>query len=277
MEFNTVPYFETKDARGIEYSRVPKLLFPADSHGRSVLMQDVTMYSTGALADSLRSWLKGAHASSGRFEDAASWHPQATAEPISFRQGPRNIPLSGFEGTVKTAIEGAAFCLEWTSSSQKGVFPEYYKQVEGKRIAVSEAEVPVETRLADQTFTPASNSEKYSSPATGKTSWTVPGPKTGQMQASLTDGSTVTYAWYRFVDQPALQNLKLSAAQKAGLQRFVERLHAKWIITEEYIPPPSRGTLAALDSAILVKPPKGLELGYVPIVVDQTKKVVKLK
>jgi hypothetical protein len=30
--------------------------------------------------------------------------------------------------------------------------------------------------------------------------------------------------------------------------------------------PPSSGTLARLDPALLVAPPKGLEVGYVPIV-----------
>ena len=33
--------------------------------------------------------------------------------------------------------------------------------------------------------------------------------------------------------------------------------------------PPSRGTLATLDPALLVTPPKGLEVGYVPIVTHQ--------
>ena len=33
--------------------------------------------------------------------------------------------------------------------------------------------------------------------------------------------------------------------------------------------PPSSGTLASLDPALLVNPPKGLEVGYVPIVTRQ--------
>jgi hypothetical protein len=34
--------------------------------------------------------------------------------------------------------------------------------------------------------------------------------------------------------------------------------------------PPSRGTLVALDPALLVTPPQGLEVGYVPIVTGQS-------
>ena len=32
----------------------------------------------------------------------------------------------------------------------------------------------------------------------------------------LDDGSAVTYAWYRFVDQPALQDADLTAAEGGG-------------------------------------------------------------
>jgi hypothetical protein len=34
--------------------------------------------------------------------------------------------------------------------------------------------------------------------------------------------------------------------------------------------PPGMGTLAALDPALVVTPPKGLEIGYVPIVTAQS-------
>ena len=71
MEFNTVPYFESADSNGAVYSRVPKLLFPEDGNGRSVLMQDVTMYSTKALADSVHSWLQNGRAASGCFDRMA--------------------------------------------------------------------------------------------------------------------------------------------------------------------------------------------------------------
>ena len=274
MEFNTVPYFENHDAGGVTYSRVPKLLFPKDSSGKCVLMQDVTMYSTKALADSVHAWMHNGAASKGRFDTSASWQPQAKAEPISFRQGPKNVSLTGYDGTVKTVVDGNSFCLEWSGSDQigsvrKGVFPEYYKQVGSKRVAVAAADVPPETHLAEQRFTPARAGEPYTSPVGGKSCWNTPGPARGPFTAVLSDGSTVTYSWYRFVDQPALQSLGLSDAQKMKLQRFVERLHSRWKINGQYIPPPSRGSLATLDSAILVSPPRGLGVGYVPIVTGQ--------
>ena len=42
-----------------------------------------------------------------------------------------------------------------------------------------------------------------------------------------------------------------------------------WPADRDYLPPPTRGKLVALDPALLVKPPPGLEAGYVPIVTRQ--------
>ena len=83
------------------------------------------------------------------------------------------------------------------------------------------------------------------------------------------DGSVVTYHWYRFVDQPSFQQYAWSEEKKAKLQAFVEKLHANWPIDRDYMAPPTRGTLATLDPALLVTPPQGLEVGYVPIVTGQ--------
>jgi hypothetical protein len=49
----------------------------------------------------------------------------------------------------------------------------------------------------------------------------------------------------------------------------VEKLHANWPSDRDYMPPPTRGTLVALDPGLLVTPPDGLEVGYVPIVTHQ--------
>ncbi len=47
MEINTVPRFDGRDAQGVVYSKIPKLQFPVDEQGRSLLVQDVTYYSKG--------------------------------------------------------------------------------------------------------------------------------------------------------------------------------------------------------------------------------------
>ncbi len=90
------------------------------------------------------------------------------------------------------------------------------------------------------------------------------------MTVQLIDGSEVTYSWYRFVDQPSFQQYRWSADKKAKLQAIVEKLHASWRIDGDYMAPPTFGRLVELDPALIVTPPSGMEVGFVPIVTKQT-------
>jgi hypothetical protein len=91
----------------------------------------------------------------------------------------------------------------------------------------------------------------------------------GPFKALLGDGSVVTYYWYRFADQPALLNADLTPAERERLQARVVKLHKTWSKSRNYLAPPAKGKLAGLDPAQIVKPPKGLEFGYVPIATRQ--------
>jgi hypothetical protein len=88
----------------------------------------------------------------------------------------------------------------------------------------------------------------------------------------LGDGSIVTYYWYRFADQPALLNADLTDQEREELQLRVEKIHAHWRTDGSYLAPPTVGTLAELDPALIVSPPSGLEAGYIPIVTRQAAK-----
>jgi hypothetical protein len=165
--------------------------------------------------------------------------------------------------------ENDVWGLQWKDNkiSPKGVFPQYYKQVGKQRVAIPASEVPKETGLLKSTFKLAKPGEPFTSPSNG--AWSKPGPVKGPFKTKLIDGSVVTYSWYRFVDQPSFQQYKWSRSRKAKLQRFIEKVHAHWTIDRNYMPPPSSGELVALDAALLVTPPKGLEIGFVPIVTRQ--------
>ena len=112
--------------------------------------------------------------------------------------------------------------------------------------------------------------QAYSSPEAGESRWHTPGPKAGPFRVTLGDGSVVTYCWYRFIDQPSLEDADLSEAERDRLQSIVEKIHTQWTRDREYMARPARGRLATLDAALMVTPPPGLETGYVPIVVRQT-------
>ena len=269
MEINTVPRFDSKDAQGTVYSKIPKLQFPVDDQGRAYLVQDVAYYSKAALSDPFKIWRQGGPACSGRFDEKGAWKPKLNTNTPSYDQDGKK--MTGVDKVFDTRIfEGNVWGLEWTQSniSPTGFFPQYYKHVGDKRIAVAAADVPVETKLLTREFPLAKPGAPYTSPTIG--AWSRPGPKLGPFTAKLADGSVVTYSWYRFVDQPSFQQYAWSEEKKAKLQAFVEKLHANWPMDRDYMAPPTRGKLVALDSALLVTPPKGLEAGYVPIVTRQT-------
>jgi hypothetical protein len=148
-----------------------------------------------------------------------------------------------------------------------GYFPQYFKHVGDELVVVPAAAVPAETQLAAKEFALAGPRDPYASAATG--AWAKPGPKSGPRKVNLADGSTVTYCWYRFIDQPSFQQYNWDDEKKAKLQSFIEKIHADWPIDRDYMSPLTSGTLAALDPALLVTPPAGMEVGYVPIVTRQ--------
>jgi hypothetical protein len=268
MEINTVPRFEAKDAQGVVYSKLPRMHFPVDAQGRSYLVQDVTYYSSSALQDAFRSWRQGGPACSGRFDTKAAWKPKLTAQSTEYDQAGKKI--RGVQSVFDTKIfEGNVWGLQWSHSdkSAMGLFPQYYKHVGDERVAVAENQVPVETMLRRQEFALAAAGKPYTSPNKG--AWTKPGPIRGPLSANLADGSVVTYSWYRFVDQPSFQQYAWTVEKKAKLQALVEKVHATWRIDQEYMAPPTRGKLVSLDPALIVTPPGGLEVGYVPIVTRQ--------
>jgi hypothetical protein len=268
MEINTVPCFEAKDVKGVVYSKIPKLEFPVDDQRRTLLVQGVTYYSKAALYDGFKSWRHGGPACSGQFDEKGAWKSTLTTHTTRYDQAGKKI--TGVERVFDTKVyEGNVWGLEWFNSgiSPKGSFPQYFKHVGNERVAVSTAELPAETQLLSKEFKLAKAGSPYTSPDGG--AWGNPGPARGPFTVKLADGSLVTYSWYRFVDQPSFQQYGWSNDKKAKLQSFVEKIHASWPIYREYMAPPSSGTLATLDPALLVIPPKGLEVGYVPIVTRQ--------
>jgi hypothetical protein len=268
MEINTVPQIVARDAEGNEYSKIPALRFPVDEQGRAVLVQDVTYYAKSALYDDFLAWREGGPAPSGAFKPEGAFRAQLSTRTPGFDQD--DLPIEGVASTFDTRVfDDNTWGLVWKQggAAPRGQFPQYFKHEEGKRVAVAERDVPRGTGLREAEFALAERGEAFTSPGAG--AWSVPGPKTPSFKVVLGDGSLVTYAWYRFVDQPSFQQYAWSDEKKERLQALVEKIHRAWPIDRDYMPPPTSGELVALDPALFVTPPPGLEVGYVPIVTRQ--------
>ena len=268
MEINTVPRYDAQAADGTLYSKIPALRFPVDDAAEAVLVQDVTYYAKSALYDQFKAWRDGGPACSGTLDQRGAWKCQLTTRTTRYDQA--GTPLRGIEAAFDTKVfDGDAWGLEWFGGdlTKPGMFPQYFKQTDEGRVAIPASQVPPETGLLQQQFPLAGPGAEYTSPTTG--AWAEPGPSTGPFTVTLLDGSVVTYAWFRFVDQPSFQQYGWSPERKAALQSLVEKIHAEWPIDRNYMPPPTSGELVSLDPALLVTPPAGMEIGYVPIVTGQ--------
>ena len=180
------------------------------------------------------------------------------------------LPMEGVDTTFDTEVfEDNTWGLSWKPEGHapRGQFPQYFRHVGEKRVAIALDEVPTETGLREAQFELAERGEPFTSPSSG--AWTTPGAASGPHQVTLCDGSLVTYSWYRFIDQPSFQQYAWSAPKRARLQALVEKIHREWPIDRNYMPPPTTGRLVTLDPALLVTPPEGMEVGYVPIVTRQ--------
>lgn len=293
METQHIPAYLSKDKNGKQYARVAPTLFPVNAQGDSVLVHGITAYNKAALWDGVQAWFDGGKAVSGAIdpvgakmhsfsgEGGATWeiYPPNAAEK-------KKAPLAWDTFAKSIALGDTTFGYRWkkeyvaksdSDTRPLVTLPEYYrldKVGENEQwIVINRNEAPAETGLAEVEFprSMATDSEPYVTPDDADSCWKKPGPVAGPFHAKLGDGSTATYYWYRFADQPALLNADLTDAERENLQQRVEMLHREWTKDRDYLPPPTIGKLAELDPAVMVTPPKGMEVGYVPIVTRQGK------
>jgi hypothetical protein len=95
--------------------------------------------------------------------------------------------------------------------------------------------------------------------------WKKPGPAAGPFQTRLGDGSVVACSWYWFADQITMLTAGLTREARKLLQKRVEKLPRAWTKDRDYLAPHEIGTHTSLAPALIVTPPHGLEVGYVPI------------
>jgi hypothetical protein len=287
METQHIPAIFSKDKDGTWYARLAATAFPVTPAGHSALLHRHTVYKKAALWNDVERWFAGGAPADGVIKPAASATQQFKANGGSswsfFPPGvPRKQAASLAWKSFATSITPDPLTLgfRWNEelTHQRGALvtlPAFYrlgKEGEKQRWSVVSAkDVPEELGLTQYRFeTPKEEpQETRITPDEAESSWKEPGPKAGPFKARLGDGSAVTYYWYRFADQPAMLNADLTPAEREVVQKRVEKLHRAWTKDRDYLAPPDFGKLAEIDPALIVTPPPGLEVGYVPIATRQ--------
>jgi hypothetical protein len=298
METQYIPCKRAVDSKGQAYIRIAPTSFPENVGNQTVLLHQPTSYAKTALWDAVESWFKGGKpVTKGINPDGVSARHFKNDGYMTWEihtpqrgQKDKRVPIAWKEFAQPASVDGDTFGVRWASNlvtntlhpqGKLKTFPEYFRlenpddPKKERWVPVSPSDVPDETGLKKIVWQrPTEKPEPaYDTPEDKSSSWKTPGPAAGPFEARLGDGSTVTYYWYRFADQPALLNADLTKAEREEMQRRVELLHRTWTKEKTYLALPKNGAkLADLDPAQIVKPPKGMEIGYVPIAVRQVLK-----
>jgi hypothetical protein len=278
MEIGTVPMkVQYSSSNGKFYGRIPRMQFPNNGNGVSNLATDFALYSKAALSNGVDAWwMKGGSAPVQTFITSGRLVPKLKAETWAFHLnvdgGNKSVNVGGFMtrnvyNTGTTINPKQSFGLQWTSTPTM-VWPEYYVLNASTFEPIAANLLPADITLGWENFAAKPVGSNYTSNSTWNSPAPVPNTTT---TVALNDGSKVTYAWYKFVDQPSVQGFGWTAEQKATIQARIEKIHSSWSSSSAFMEAPSVGTLATMDTNLFVTPPTGKTIGYVPIVIGQSK------
>ncbi len=292
METQYVPAALSVDEKGETYARIAPTSFPVGPDGNTVVLHRLTSYNKKALWDGVKAWFDGGPPVSGainpdgayvqtfRANGGSTWKIYAENTPkekkVAMAWNSFATPIApdpttyGYKWNEQLVTQGRraraapAWCSPNISTSRtterrpSGSWPSPPKCRPRRDWPTLRFDRPKEKAP-----------EPYDTPEAPESSFKKPGPVAGPFKAHLGDGSVVTYYWYRFADQPALLNADLTTEEREKMQAKVEKLHRAWTKDRDYLAPPTVGKLADLDPAQIVTPPKGFEIGYVPIATRQ--------
>ena len=291
METQYVPAALSVDAKGETYARIAPTSFPVGPDGSTIVLHRLTSYNKKALLDGVKAWFEGGSAVSGAINPAgafvqtlranggSTWEIYAEKTPEE-----KKVAMAWNSFAKPIAPDPTTYGYKWNEqlvtkvnapNGSRVVLPEYFHLQNDRKknqwVAVKPIEVPTASGLAKVRFDRPKEKppEPYDTPEVPESAFKKPGPVAGPFKAHLGDGSVVTYYWYRFADQPALLNADLTREEREKMQAKVEKLHRAWTKDRDYLAPPTVGRLADLDPAQIVTPPKGYEIGYVPIATRQ--------
>ena len=280
------PALISEDQGGTPYAKIEPMQMPVSGENQSMALNRVTVYPQDTLWTAMQDWFDGGSPvattamQSGSYSRSFTNNGGSIVGEIGGGGIEHDINLDYLDNIQMTS-DAMGFVHDPSTTMQQGdffVLPEYFRLGSNDQWdPIQAGEVPASTGLIG-TEVPSSPRPEitYLTPLDPECAhqdpngpWNSPGPAAGPYHADLGDGSTITYHWYRFVDQPAIVHANLPEPIRNEMQARVELIHSHWNSDDEYMAPPSVGNLATLDPGTLVQPPAGLEVGYVPIVTRQ--------
>jgi len=273
LEINGVPSYTSSDISGKIYRRIARMNFPTtDSSTKSVLTQDFKHYSKDAFWKSFVEQSKAIQVPD-KFNTNGAYNLKLTGVGLNAKMNDTNEPVV-INNWVNTTISqntsnGSVFSLSWKDSKSAGFIPEYFRKDGSTWIPISVTDVPESTNLSIQKF-PSLTPRYLNTSDIGSTSvWSSRNWAAGPFTTNLNDGSTVTYVWYKFINQPAIAQLNLDTRTLQNLQNLVEKMHMKYGLNGPTFESPTSGNLVSIDNGLIVTPPPNLSVGYVPIAIGQ--------
>ncbi|MEM1219429.1 MAG: T9SS type A sorting domain-containing protein [Bacteroidota bacterium] len=293
IEYAESPALIAEDELGNTFARVLPLVYPATTDNRSEVIREIKVYSKDAKWTEVENWFNGGTAPSTVFVEEGAQNivfdvwPEVDGHIATDNGGVVEAMINHdlFAEKINTPNQRVAG-FEWNTdivSEENGnfVMPEFYRLTPANLWEpITPAEVPASTDLAATLpeITPRPDHISYLTPMEPDCHWqdplgpwNSPGPSAGPFTAQLGDGSILTYYWYRFIDQPAIIHADLPEAMRQSMQERIELIHTSWTYTDEYLADPIGGSMVGLDPGLIVQPPAGMEIGYVPVVTRQEK------
>ena len=245
--------------------------------------------------DQVETWFKGGESAPASFGKIGKEIHVRKFEGgnLAFKIGKMKVAVNNFAKVKKSGKDPSTASFQWHGDLVKPYedgliqLPEYYRLKKGGKVikAIAVDDVPAESQLTAVRFPEDVKrgfnfsrfiTEPIVSPLHPDyafkneivEAWKKPGPAAGPFTAKLSDGSSAVYYWYKFNEQPAILNSDMDDAERDLVQKRVEMLHSKWSLKDRFFPEPKQ-KLAGLDEGLILTPPAGLEVGYVPICVHQ--------
>jgi hypothetical protein len=288
------PALISEDAAGDLYAKIQRLQFPKSNADNAMLLNQITVYSQDALWNDMDAWFNGGSIVEPGIDFngtyGVSFVDNGGSMVAEIKNGSQEYPinLDYIDNIQLTSnIMGFEFDLNTVDvESDQFVLPEYFRlELDGKWHHRMSSDIPVSTNLLNTEVPLTPRSEiTYLTPLDPACQWqdpngpwSSPGPVAGPFTADMEDGTSLTYYWYRFIDQPAIIHANLPADIRETMQERIELIHSNWTHKDDYLEDPAIGQLATLDPNGLVQPPLGLEIGYVPIVTKQEKSASKVR